>query len=76
MFTNDNGEIKTLNLSSGMIKLLASENDEAIEYCHIEPKSLKAVTGGEFRVHGWNLIKGKKFGKFDFFGFFRNFSGR
>jgi len=55
-----NGEIKTLNMNSGKIKLLASENDEAVECCQIEPTSLRAVTGGaDGTVQGWNIINGK-----------------
>ena len=55
-----NGEIKTLNMNRGKIKLLASENDEAVECCQIEPTSLRAVTGGaDGTVQGWNIINGK-----------------
>ena len=60
LFTMWNGEIKTLNMNSGKIKLLASENDEAVECCQIEPTSLRAVTGGaDGTVQGWNIINGK-----------------
>ena len=47
-------------MNNGKIKLLASENDEAVECCQIEPTSLRAVTGGaDGTVQGWNIINGK-----------------
>ena len=56
-----NGEIKTLNMNNGKINILASENDEAVECCQIEPTSLRAVTGGaDGTVHGWNIINGNQ----------------
>ena len=54
------GLIKVLNLHNFEWIELASENDEAVECCQIEPTSLRAVTGGaDGTVQGWNIINGK-----------------